>query len=197
MGALPWPPMDGTLTLVALVGSLRRGSYSRIVMDAASHLLPAGVTVLEAPLAPVPLYNQDVEEAGAPPEVTGVQDLVSDADGLLIFTPEYNRSMPAVTKNAVDWLSRPYGAAPIRDKPVGIVAVVPGRHHGEGVRGHLSATVSVLTTNLFDPTLGISSVRHRIEDDRLSDEEAIAELRAWLTSFVDFVHSQTGGPESP
>lgn len=182
--------MSDAPSLVAVIGSLRRESFTRTVFEAATELVPDGTTLVEAPVRDVPFYDQDVDDAGAPEPVRRLQETVRDAHGVIFFTPEYNRSIPAVTKNAVDWLSRPYGDAPIREAVAGIVAVVPGRHSGEGVRAHLGDTIGVLTTNLYAPSLGISSIRHRVVDGALADDEAIAELQMWLDGFAAFARER-------
>jgi chromate reductase len=116
-----------TFTIAAVIGSLRARSFSRSVFGAAGELVPDGTVLVEASITDLPLFNQDVEAAGDPAAVTGLKDAVASADAVILFTPEYNRSIPAVTKNAVDWLSRPPRTGPIVDTPVGIVAASPGR----------------------------------------------------------------------
>jgi len=181
-----------TVHLAAIVGSLRRESFHRILFEAAQSVAPTGVIINEAPVRDVPFYNGDLEEAGVPDTVTSFKDAVAAADGLVIFTPEYNGSIPAVTKNAVDWLTRPYGSAPIDGKPVGVVAATPGRHDAAGVRDHLSQVVAANTNRLFPEALGMSSISRRVENRELQPD-AESDLAEWLHRFVKFIGDSAGG----
>jgi chromate reductase len=175
------------ITIAAVVGSLRAESFSRATFRAATRLCP-DIEWIEADISDVPLYNQDVEDAGD--AVAALKETVEVANALVFFTPEYNRSIPAVTKNAVDWLSRPYGRATISGRTVGIVATVPGGHLGEGVRRHLTDSVSALTDGVFDPSIAINSVTHRMHDGEITDEEALTDLGTWLTDFAEYVRDR-------
>lgn len=186
-------PTAPSLQICALVGSLRADSLNRLVAAAAATLMPDGATLVEHPLRDVPLYDGDVEAAGMPDSVVALRNAVDTADGLVIFTPEYNRSIPAVTKNAVDWLSRMPGDSPLSRAAVGVVAATPGRHDAGGVRAHLSASVGANTDRLYEPTLGIASIGHRTENGRISDDDLTRELREWLAGFVNHVASDPAG----
>lgn len=174
-----------SVKLVTLVGSLRRGSLNRVVATAAAELAPPGVEVSEHPLAGVPLFDADVEAVGDPPAVASLKAAVAGADGLVIVTPEYNAGVPAVTKNAVDWLSRPYGSGPLVDKPVGVVVATPGRHDAPGCRRHLADSLGVLTTRLFTPSLAVSSVHRKTDEGVLVDADTRRVLAEWLAAFVE------------
>jgi NAD(P)H-dependent FMN reductase len=117
------------VTLVAISGSLRRGSFNTALLRAAVGMMPAGSEMRVESIAAFPLYNGDDEAAsGVPGEVTRVKDSIAAADGLFLATPEYNNSIPGVAKNAIDWLSRP--PADIKrvfgGKPVALVGASPG-----------------------------------------------------------------------
>lgn len=114
-------------TVVAMVGSLRRASYNRLLLGAARELAPAGMTVTEGVIGTFPLYNEDVLTAGMPAAVQAVKTQIAEADGVLFITPEYNFSVPGVLKNAIDWLSRPPGTSPFGGKPGAIMGASPGR----------------------------------------------------------------------
>jgi len=175
------------LELIAVIGSLRAGSSNRAVFRAARELAPAGVTITEVEIADVPLYDGDVESEGDPTSVLELKAAVAAADGLVIFTPEYNRSVPAVTKNVVDWLSRPIGEGPLAGKPVGIVAATPGGHSAAGVRDHLAVSVGANTDLLFDESLGLGGVAGAIDGNELTDPEFRRQLGSWLRVFSDHV----------
>ena len=170
------------LRLIAIVGSLRAASITRAVFEAAEEIFQdIGVALTECSLVDVPLFNEDIEAAGDPAAVAALKSAVEVSDGLVIFTPEYNRSVPAVTKNAVDWLSRPYGRGPLGGKPVGIVAQTPGGHDARAVRSHLSAAVSANTDLLFEDTLGLPRASLSLGD------ETRQQLAEWSLRFVAHV----------
>ncbi len=115
-------------TIVGISGSLRRGSFNASVLRAAAMLAPEDCEVRIEAIADIPLYNGDDEVAnGIPPAVARLKDAIAAADGLLIVTPEYNNSIPGVTKNVIDWLSRPPADVPrvFRDKPVALAGASP------------------------------------------------------------------------
>ncbi|MFI9587548.1 NADPH-dependent FMN reductase [Streptomyces sp. NPDC052236] len=121
-----------SVRIVALVGSLRAGSHNRQLAEAAAKHAPEGVEIeLYEGLAEVPFYNEDLDiEAGAPAAAARLREVVAQADGLLLFSPEYNGTIPAVLKNAIDWLSRPFGAGAIGGKPVAVVGTSFGQYGG-------------------------------------------------------------------
>ena len=116
-------------TIIGLCGSLRHGSFNRLLLRAAVELAPPGAAINPESIREIPLYDGDVEEEqGVPPAVQRLKDRIAEADGLLIVTPEYNASMPGVLKNAIDWLSRPAADIPrvFRGRPVAIMGATPG-----------------------------------------------------------------------
>lgn len=182
--------MTTPLHLVAIVGSLRAESFNRFVFNAAKELMPANAELTEALVKDVPLYNGDVESTGDPAAIVQLKQKVDAADGLVVFTPEYNRSVPAVTKNAIDWLSRVPGDSVLSRTTVGIVAATPGRHDASGVRTHLSSAVSANTQHLYGETLGISSIGSKLTDGQLTDEETRQQLAEWLGRFMSYIAEQ-------
>jgi NAD(P)H-dependent FMN reductase len=122
--------------ILALVGSLRAGSINRQIAELAAHVAPDGVsvTIFEG-LDEVPFYNEDIDEAmnpAAPPlaPVAALRGAAADADAALVVTPEYNGSIPAVVKNAIDWLSRPFGDGALKGKPLAVIGGGFGRYGG-------------------------------------------------------------------
>jgi len=111
----------GKITILAFCGSLRKGSYNRMALNAAIQLAPDGVEI-EAydKLGEIPLYNEDVREQGFPPVVEALRNEVKAADAIVFVTPEYNYSIPGVLKNAIDWVSRPPDQ-PFAGKPCAIM----------------------------------------------------------------------------
>ncbi|GGK44384.1 NADPH-dependent FMN reductase [Nocardia camponoti] len=127
--------------ILTLVGSLRAASINRQVAEAAVQAAPEGVevTIYEG-LGDIPFYNEDLDVAGdVPAAAEALRVAVADADAVLLVTPEYNGTLSAVLKNAIDWASRPYGVGAIKDKPVAVVsASISGRAaewaHGDAVK---------------------------------------------------------------
>lgn len=117
------------LRVLGFAGSLRRASLNRGLLRAAVELAPPGMVVEPFDLREIPLYDEDLRLAGAPSAVSQLKRRVADADAVLICTPEYNHSFSPVTKNAIDWISRPPAESPLDGKPVGIMGASDG-HFG-------------------------------------------------------------------
>ena len=135
------------IRVLGFAGSLRRGSYNRALLRAASELAPEGMLIDIFDLLPIPLYNGDVEAQGDPMPVSAFKDAIRQADGVLMVTPEYNHGVPGVMKNAIDWASRPPRNAALSEKPVAIMGASPG------VRGpRVAKASSAKHSNLPIPT---------------------------------------------
>ncbi|WP_431032233.1 NAD(P)H-dependent oxidoreductase [Streptomyces sp. P6-2-1] len=121
-----------SVRILALVGSLRAGSHNRQLAEAAVRHAPEGVEVIVFDgLADVPFYNEDIDVEGqVPAAATKLREAAASADAFLLFSPEYNGTMPAVLKNSIDWLSRPYGAGALSGKPVAVVGTAFGQYGG-------------------------------------------------------------------
>jgi chromate reductase len=183
------------LQIVIIVGSLRSASVNRASARAAMALLPDDVDAAIHPIADLPLYNGDVEAQGLPESVAKLHEVAARSDGLLFFTPEYNSSFPAVTKNVIDWLSRePKGWT---GKAVSAVATSPGRRAGAGVLAHFEQSLSHLPVRLFEELLGIGSYRDMLDESgELADEATRTEIRHFLARFADFARSTPERSES-
>jgi len=117
--------------VLALVGSLRADSHNKKIAEAIKAQAPAGVTVeIAEGLDQIPFYNEDLDGDAAPAAAAAFREQVAAADRLLIITPEYNGSTPAVISNALDWASRPYGQGSIKGKPVAVVGTSVGQFGG-------------------------------------------------------------------
>ena len=177
-------------SIVCVIGSLRKGSVNCIVFEAASELVGVGMSLSETPIADVPFYNGDIEEQGDPEPVVELKRAVRAADGVIFFTPEYNGGLPAVVKNALDWLSRKPGGPAIAGKPVGVIATTPGRHGAPSVRAQMATAVAAVKAKHFENSLGVASINHITDAGRLADPEAREALRVWLAEFHGFVVSR-------
>lgn len=117
--------MDSDFNILGMVGSLRKGSFNKGLMEAARERLPEGVSLTVADIGSLPLFSEDLESDMPPPART-LKQQVERANAILIATPEYNYSVPGVLKNAIDWASRPYGRNSFNDKPVAIMGASIG-----------------------------------------------------------------------
>jgi chromate reductase len=175
--------------ILAFAGSLRRASYNRSLLAAAQELAPPTLSLEVFDLIDVPLYNGDVEAQGDPPAVQALKAAIAAADGVLIATPEYNHGVPAVTKNAVDWASRPPRGAPLGGKPVGIIGASPGQTGA--ARGQSQLRQAFEFTNSYcmpQPELLVFRAHEKFDDaGRLTDEATRTYLGRYLTAFEAWV----------
>jgi chromate reductase len=128
--------MDGARDVVVLVGSLRKESFTRKLANAMKHIAPAPLALEIVEIGDLQLYNQDLE-ASPPQPWTNFRERVRRADALLFATPEYNRSVPGVLKNAIDVGSRPSGKSVFDGKPGAVASISPGALGGFGANHHL------------------------------------------------------------
>lgn len=140
--------MATPLHIFGFAGSLRRASYNRGLLRAAVAATPEDVEIETFDIAPIPLYNDDVEKAGTPAVVQDFKARIAAADAILIVTPEYNYSMPGVLKNAIDWASRPSPPHPnpFNGKPLGMMGT--GAAYGT-VRAQLHLRQVAVFLNMF------------------------------------------------
>jgi len=174
--------------IVALSGSLRKGSYNSALLRAAKSLHPEVIHI--GSIAGIPLYDADVEAAGFPPRVVELRREIAAADGVLLATPEYNNSMPGVLKNAIDWLSRPSEdhRNVFRNKPVAVIGATPG---GFGTVSAQTAWLPVWRTLAAQHWSGgrlmVSRAHERFGKDRgLDDEDVRERLEVFVTGFIAF-----------
>jgi len=174
--------------ILGFAGSLRRASFNRGLIRAAVDLAPAGIVIDVFDLHDVPLYNQDVEDAGEPSAVVGLKAAMARSDALLVATPEYNHGIPGVLKNAIDWASRPRVTSPLRDKPVAIMGASPGR--GSTARAQAQLREAFVFTGACVmplPELMVGAAGEHFDHDgnlidpavRASLAELVEALRAW------------------
>jgi len=117
--------------VLVLLGSLRAASINRQLAELAVETAPDGVSLqLFDRLGEVPFYNEDIDNEDVPEPVKALRAAAAEADAALVVTPEYNGSIPGVLKNAIDWLSRPFGNSALKDKPLAVVGAAHGRYGG-------------------------------------------------------------------
>lgn len=148
------------------VGSLRKNSYNRKVAKVLAEFLPADYEADFIEIGDLPFYNEDLEVAGQEPAAwTRFRDEMSDIQGVVFVTPEYNRSVPAVLKNALDVGSRPYGHNVFDGKPGLVVSVSPGAVSGFGANHHLRQSLVFLNVpTLQQPEAYIGNITNLIDD---------------------------------
>jgi len=183
--------MPDSLTIAAFAGSLRSESYNKALLRAAVNHAPQELTLEVLDLDDIPLYNGDVEAAGDPPSVKALKEAIHAADGLLIVTPEYNAGIPAVTKNAIDWASRPPKPTALDGLPVAIMGATPGRLGTARAQQHLR--VSLANTNarvMPQPQLYVAGAGSAFDDElTLTDETVRKLLERFLNGFADWVRA--------
>jgi NAD(P)H-dependent FMN reductase len=178
--------------IIAVSGSLRRGSFNTALLRAAVGMAPAGTGIVEATIRGIPLYDGDVEAAdGIPPAVTALKEAIVAADGLLLVTPEYNNSIPGVLKNTVDWLSRPPAdiGRVFGGRPVGIIGCSDGPFATTLAQ---AAWLPVLRTLGTNPWFGARVLVPRggsvfDAEGKLVDEKIRERLRRYVEGFAGFV----------
>jgi chromate reductase len=120
-----------------IVGSLRKGAYTRMLARALPELTPQSLQLVEIGIGDLPLYNYDLETDSPPPAWTAFRTAVKSSDALLFVTPEFNRSMPGALKNAMDVGSRPWGDSAWAGKPGGVISLTPGALGAMAANHHL------------------------------------------------------------
>lgn len=174
------------MKILAIPGSLRDGSYNRLLIHAAEELAPEGVEIQIFEIDELPLYNQDEDTPDEPESVAALREQIRDADALLLSTPEYNYSVPGVLKNAIDWASRPYGNAPLTGKPVAIMGA------STGMSGTMRAQLAWRPVFLFtdSPVVGkpevyVAHAGQKFDrEGRLIDETARQLIRQLIENLV-------------
>ncbi|MFD1466022.1 NADPH-dependent FMN reductase [Lapidilactobacillus mulanensis] len=172
------------------VGSLRKGSYTRAVAQQMAAQLPDGYEVKEIQIGDLPLYNQDFDDENQVPATwKRFRDEVKDLDGVIFATPEYNRSVPAVLKNAIDVGSRPYGQSVWDGTPAVILSVSPGAISGFGANHHLRQSLTFLNMPVVQqPELYIGNVTNLLDDDlKITNEGTLKFLKGAMATFADLI----------
>ena len=185
--------MPSSYQVAVLVGSLRKKSFNRMLAHALSKLAPPSLSLQIVEIGALPFYNDDLE-ADAPVTWREVRERMATADAILFVTPEYNRSLPAVLKNAVDVLSRPFGASVLSGKPAAIVSASPGAMGGFGASHHLRQSLVCLGVNVMaSPEVYIGNVATLFDDDGALTHAGTTEfLKRFATTFAAWIERLSG-----
>lgn len=186
--------MADQLRVLGFAGSLRQGSYNKMALRAAIELAPAGMTIETFDLAPIEPYNEDVKQRGFPPPVQEFREKIRAADALLIVTPEYNRSLPGVLKNAIDWASRPPDQ-PFNGKPAAIFGASPGALGTAVAQYDLRRCLGVLNALVINsPSVMIGQAAQKFDaEGRLIDPPTRDFVGKLLTSLADWTRRLARG----
>jgi len=198
LGFLPWlrPPfyfhyfqenLMAPYNIAVVVGSLRKDSFNRKLAQALEKLFPADFSFTQVRIDDLPLYNQD-DDGSPSAQVTRLKGEITAAQGVLFFTPEYNRSVPGVLKNAIDHASRPYGKSAWNGKPAGVLGASVGPIGTALAQHHLRNILAYLNM----PTLGQPEAfihnKEGLYDEAGNLGEASKKfLQGWVDSYVAFV----------
>jgi chromate reductase len=180
--------------VLAIPGSLRRGSFNRLLLVEAQRLQPANLSIeIYGGLGSLPLFDQDLEppQGQLPRAPVDFAAQVAASNGILISTPEYNHSIPGVLKNGIDWLSRASVGEPLIGKPVAVIGASAGRwgtRLGQNaLRQTLLATEAVAMPS---PLLFVAEARKQFDDSgRLVDERIVKGLSAVLIAFEKWIEA--------
>ena len=170
-----------TRKIAVIVGSLRKESFNRKVAKTLMLLAPSTLEMEIVEIGQLPMYNQD-DDGNPPPTYVEFREKIKQFDGVLFCTPEYNRSVPAVLKNAIDVGSRPYGQSAWSGKPCAIVSVSPGALAGFGANHHLRQSLVFLNMPAMQqPEAYLGNIAGQYDGDQLTNDST----RGFLQKFVD------------
>ncbi len=173
--------------IAVVVGSLRRDSYNRQLARALERMAPEDFVLTELRIDDLPLYNQD-DDSNQADAVRRLKTEVAGAQGVLFVTPEYNRSVPGVLKNAIDHVSRPYGQSAWAGKPAGIIGVSVGAPGTCMAQQHLRNVLAYLDM----PTLAQPEAFIQAKDGLFTEDGQVGEasrqfVQSWLDRYVAWV----------
>jgi chromate reductase len=180
--------MSNARDVAVLVGSLRKESFTRKTAKALIALAPSSLRLEIVEIGQLPLYNQD-DDPHPPPASAAFKDRIRRAEAVLFMTPEYNRSVPGVLKNAVDIASRPYGDSAWNGKPAGVVSVSPGAIGAFGANHHLRQSLVFLNMPAMpQPEAYVGNAAKLFDaSGALVDDSARDFLRKYIEAFAKWV----------
>lgn len=179
------------MRVLAISGSLRRGSHNTALLRAAGARMPAGVELeLWDGLEAVPPYNEDDDHESAPAAVIALRSAVAGADAVLIATPEYNHSVPGALKNALDWVSRPIATNPLRNEPVAVIGASTGIFGAVWAQAELRKVLSAIGARVVDRQLAVGQAAERVAGGAVDDQELLAELGEVVSELVAAVRER-------
>jgi chromate reductase len=180
--------------VVTICGSLRKGSFNRMLADSLPGFAPAGMIITASPSIEMPLFNADVQAQGFPAPATALADAIRAADGVIFVTPEYNFSLPGGLKNAIDWVSR-MKDQPFVGKPVAIQSASPGPVGGARMQYDLRKMMVFLEALTFTkPEIFVGNCASKFDEKTgtLTDETTQNFVKRQLEGFAKFIDRHGG-----
>ena len=183
--------MEKPMDVCVLVGSLRKASFNRMLANELIWLAPSSLKLDIVEIGQLPFFNEDIETAAPPAPWTAFRQRVKAADAVLFVTPEYNRSMPAVLKNALDVGSRPYGSSVWDRKPGAIVSSSPGAVGAFGANHHLRQSLVFLNVpTMQQPEAYVSHVDKLFDEHgKLVSDGTQKFLQGFMQAFANWVET--------
>lgn len=183
----------GTINVLGICGSLRKGSLNRAALAAAIEEAPEDVSITVAEIGDIPPYNEDVRAQGFPEPVARLRKQIADADAILFASPEYNYSIPGVLKNAIDWASRPPDQ-PFAGKPAAVMGASPGMIGTARAQYHLRQCAVFLDLKMLTkPEVMIGGAGDKFDDaGRLTDDKTREFLRKQLEALAAWTRKLKG-----
>jgi NAD(P)H-dependent FMN reductase len=174
-----------TTSIAILVGSLRTDSVNRRIAQVLADQAPEGVSVdIVDGLGDVPFYNEDIDNPAAiPASAARLRERVGAADRVLAVTPEYNGTMPAVLNNAIDWLSRPYGAGAMVGKPFAVVGATPTPYGGKWAHADAARSAGVAGAVVLED---VTVSQPTVDVDPLADAEVLEKLHRAVRTLAEY-----------
>lgn len=182
--------------IAVVVGSLRRDSFNRQLADALAQLTPPSLRMRQVQIGDLPLYNQD-DDANPHAAVRRLKSEIASAHGVVFVTPEYNRSIPGVLKNALDHASRPYGQSAWAGKPAGVLGISPGTMGTSMAQQHLRNVLAYLDMpTLNQPELYLSAKPGFFDaQGGIAAEDTRKLLQRWLEAYAALVRQHAVAAE--
>ncbi len=183
------------MRMLAISGSLRRGSHNTRLLRVAAGLAPPGVELrLFAGLKDVPPYDEDDDGEPAPDGARRLRRAIADADAILIATPEYNSSLPGQLKNALDWASRPFPNNVLRNKPVAVIGASTGAFGAVWAQAEARKVLAATGARVIDVELPVAGAAAAFEGDRLADAGLQERLAQILEELADAASRRRSEP---
>jgi chromate reductase len=178
------------MKIIAFSGSLRKGSFNRLLLQKLITYAPSSVTFDLFDISPIPLYNEDLEQESFPDSVNQFKNRIRESDGVLIVTPEYNYSIPGVLKNALDWASRPPTDIPFIGKPGAILGTSISQFGSLRSQLHLRQVMLALGVRVMtSPEVYVPKAKDLFLDGILTDERTLAHLQKFMLAFLRWVET--------
>lgn len=177
------------LRVLGFSGSFRKDSYNTTLINAAAEVGPDDLKITIYDYREIPFYNADLDtDERRPAEVNALKKAITDADAVLIATPEYSHSIPGGLKNMLDWASRPGGKSPLNNKPAGMMSASTGAVGGARAQEHLLHVFhGILMRTMPHGGIVVGKAADKFENGRLTDEATRSFLAKYLEQFASWV----------